>query len=83
MRSRQVYRLPAAAAVNLFAHIVGHPGAPTSMSDVALLDVAAGHLGHLDFVCASNISSPVSRELANIARTAVKAASGTQRSPFP
>ncbi len=49
------------------------------MSDVALLDVAAGHLGHLDFVCASNISSPVARELANIARTAIKAASGVDR----
>lgn len=56
-----------AAAVNLFALVVGNPGAQTSMSDVALLDVAAGHLGHLDYVCASDISSPVARELANIA----------------
>lgn len=50
------------------------------MSDVALLDVAAGHLGHLDFVFASNISSPVARELANLARSAVKAAGGLDRS---
>lgn len=46
------------------------------MSDVALLDVAAGHLGHLDFVCvANNFSAPV-RELANVARSSLKAASG-------
>lgn len=46
------------------------------MSDVALLDVAAGHLGHLDFVCVANNFSAHVRELANVARSSLKAASG-------
>ncbi|KIW24254.1 uncharacterized protein PV07_09982 [Cladophialophora immunda] len=79
----QVLRLPIVAAVNVFVHVLGNPGAPTSSNDLALLDIAAGHLGHLDFVRVIDTSWPVVRDLANLARSTVKTArqNHTARNP--
>lgn len=42
------------------------------MTDVALLDVAVGHFGHLEVITESEISYPFAREIASIAYETVK-----------
>lgn len=73
-RTRQAITLPTVGAVNLFIHVLKYPASPTAMSDVALLDVVAGHFGHLEYICSLDVSFSAVRELANIARAVVRAA---------
>jgi hypothetical protein len=60
------------AFINLFIYILKHPGHPRILSDLALLDIGAGHFAGLEFATDSEISVPFVREVATLARDAIK-----------
>lgn len=62
------------ALINLFICVLKFPTAPTSNSDLALLDMVAGHFGHMEFITTSELSFPFAREAASLARKVVKTA---------
>jgi hypothetical protein len=62
--------------INLFLYILKYPALATALGDVAQLDMAVGHFGHLEITTASELSYPFSRELARIAYQTVKRGSG-------
>lgn len=60
--------------INLFVCILIKPSSGAAQSDVALLDLAAGHFGHLEFMTSNELAFPFTREIAAIARATVKTA---------
>ena len=60
--------------INLFVSILIKPASTAAQSDVALLDIAAGHFGHLEFMTSNEFTFPFTREVAAMARATVKAA---------
>jgi hypothetical protein len=66
--------------INLFVSILIKPTSATAQSDVALLDIAAGHFGHLEFMTSNELSFPFTREVAAMARATVRMAK--ERSPI-
>jgi hypothetical protein len=60
--------------INLFVSILIKPTSTTAQSDVALLDVAAGHFGHLEFMTSNELAFPFTREVAAMARATVRMA---------
>lgn len=60
--------------INLFVSILIKPNSPAAQSDVALLDIAAGHFGHMEFMTSNELAFPFTREVAAMARATVKAA---------
>lgn len=74
---------PMHAFINLFIFVIGNPGLPSVQSDLALLDVAAGYFGQLEFVTGSKLSFPFARDIAALARAVVDEASvSTPMLPF-
>lgn len=68
------------ACINLFTHVLQHPGRESTQSDLSLLDIGAGHFARLEFATESVISHSFSREVAQLARLMVtKAAPTIQR----
>ena len=63
--------------INLFIHILKFPTLSSARSDVALLDVIAGHFGHMDFVTSGELSFPFARHVATLARQIVQNAPQT------
>ena len=57
---------------NLFLKILKHPSDPSARTDIALLDIAVGHFGHLEVITESELSYPFAREIATIAYRTVK-----------
>lgn len=53
--------------INLFLYILKYPTLPSAVSDVAVLDIAVGHFGHLEVVTAAELSYPFPREIAALA----------------
>jgi hypothetical protein len=72
--TRLAFYYPMFGLINLFISILKSPMSPTSQSDVTLLDSAAGHFAHLEFITSSELAFPFAREVANLAREAVKRA---------
>ncbi len=68
---------PMQAFINLFLYVVGNPAIPSVQSDLALLDVAAGYFGQMEFVTESKLSFPFVRDFAALARTVVEDANTT------
>ncbi|KAH8812891.1 fungal-specific transcription factor domain-containing protein [Xylogone sp. PMI_703] len=66
---------PVLGLINLFVHVLKHPTASTAQSDVALMDVMAGHFARMEFASSGHISISIARELSNLARLAIKRAS--------
>ena len=62
---------PMHAFINLFVHTIRFPRADTVHTDLALLDVAAGYFGQMDFVTGSELSFPFTRDIATLARDVV------------
>lgn len=60
--------------INLFVSILKSPGSVTAQSDVALMDIAAGHFAHMEFITSSELAFPFTREVADLARRTVKRA---------
>ena len=71
---RLVFYYPMVGLINLFVSILKSPASAISQSDVALMDVAAGHFAHMDFITSSELAFPFTREVANLARQTVKRA---------
>ncbi|OQU95760.1 Fungal specific transcription factor domain-containing protein [Cladophialophora immunda] len=68
---------PMIGLINLFIHILKFPSLPSARSDVALLDVAAGYFGHMEFITSSELNFPFARDVATVARQTVNKASKT------
>jgi hypothetical protein len=63
---------PMYALFNLFIYILQSPNHPNVRSDVAIMDICAGHFARLEFATDSEISIPLVRELAALARDVVR-----------
>lgn len=64
--------------INLFVYILKYPTLLSAQGDVAALDVAVGHFGHLEVLTSSELSFPFAREAARIAYTTVKSCGGRE-----
>lgn len=72
-----------AGLINLFIHVLRFPVASTTRSDIALLDVIAGHFAHMEFVTGSELNFPFARNVAALARQTIDKASQVEfRSPI-
>ncbi len=60
------------ALINLFIHILQNPDLPTVQSDLALMDIGAGHFARLEFATDSEVPITFAKEIAALARAAVK-----------
>ncbi|KEF57046.1 uncharacterized protein A1O9_07236 [Exophiala aquamarina CBS 119918] len=69
---RLVFYFPMVGLINLFLYILKHPSLPSAPSDVAFLDIAVGHFGHLEVLTSSELRYPFAREVARLAYTTVK-----------
>ena len=63
------------AVINLFIYILKRPTLETVGSDLALLDLAAGHFAKIHFLTSSQVSFIFAREVAGLANKAVRRAS--------
>ncbi|CAI7580127.1 unnamed protein product [Penicillium pancosmium] len=63
------------AVINLFIFILKTPTLETVGSDLALLDLAAGHFAKVHFLTSSEVSFIFAREVADLANKAVRRAS--------
>jgi hypothetical protein len=61
---------PLVGLVNLFIYVLKYPTLPTTHSDIALMDVAVGHFGRLEFA-SSDLAFPFTRDVASLARDLV------------
>lgn len=68
---RSCFSYPMIGITNLFIYILKFPQLPSTHSDIALLDMAAGYFGSLDFVTGSELSFSFPREIGTLARLAV------------
>lgn len=62
---------PMHAFINLFINVLKAPDRQNMRSDLALLDVAAGYFGQMEFVTGSKLSFPFARDIASFARQTV------------
>ena len=69
------------AFVNLFVYVIENPQSPSVHSDLALLDVAAGYFGQMEFVTGSKVSFPFARDIAALARNVVDEAQNASPKP--
>jgi hypothetical protein len=74
--------------INLFVSILKSPTSLPARSDMALMDIAAGHFGHMEFITSSEMVFPFARDVAALAQKTVKAAGegsapGSARSESP
>ena len=65
---------PVLGLINLFVHVLKHPTASSAASDIALMEVIVGQFGRLEFASSGQMSFSFAREIAGLARTAVKKA---------
>lgn len=73
-QSRLAFYYPMVGLINLFVSILKSPASLVAPSDVALMDIAVGHFGHLEFITTSELAFPFTREVAVLARETVKKA---------
>ncbi|EXJ63292.1 uncharacterized protein A1O5_11613 [Cladophialophora psammophila CBS 110553] len=66
------FQTPIYAFINLFIHILQNPDLPTVQSDLALMDVGAGHFARLEFATEAEVPIFFAKEVAALARQAVK-----------
>jgi hypothetical protein len=64
---RLAYFTPLVGLINLFIYILKYPTLPTTYSDIALMDVAVGHFGRVEFA-SSDLALPFTRDVASLAR---------------
>jgi hypothetical protein len=69
---RTTFFMPLYATINLFIHVLQTQDYSSVMSDMALLDIAAGHFARLEFVTDSAISFPFIKDIAALARANTK-----------
>jgi hypothetical protein len=64
---------PLVALVNLFIYILKYPTLPTADSDIALMHIAVGHFGRLEFASADQ-AFPFARDVTSLASVMVRKA---------
>ncbi len=62
---------PMHAFINLFIYVLRLPEKSSAQKDLALLDIATGYFGQMDFVTGSKVSFPFVRDIAAFGRRAV------------
>jgi hypothetical protein len=67
------FNYPIYAHLGLFVHVLRYPDLPSASADLGILDICAGHFGHIDFMTSSEISVSLPRESVNLAAKVVKA----------
>ncbi|KAJ8117753.1 hypothetical protein OPT61_g1124 [Boeremia exigua] len=67
-----VFFYPVVGFINIFIYILKFPNSATITSDLALMDIVAGHFGYLEYYSASQLSFTFVGEMTSIARAAVK-----------
>ncbi|KAJ5096637.1 fungal-specific transcription factor domain-containing protein [Penicillium angulare] len=72
-----VFYFPMLAVINLFIYILKMPKVETVASDLALLDLAAGHFAKIHFLTSSQVSFIFARDVAALASKAVRRASAS------
>ncbi|KAJ0418340.1 fungal-specific transcription factor domain-containing protein [Aspergillus carlsbadensis] len=72
--STMVIYYPLLAIVNLFIYILKNPAADTVQSDLALLDIGAGHFGHVHLLTSFKVSFSFPRDVARVAQRAARKA---------
>lgn len=60
------------AVINLFVYILKNPKLTTVQSDLAHLDLTAGHFAKIHFLTSSHVSFTFPREIAGLANKAVR-----------
>ena len=70
---RLVLYFPLVSVINLFIYILKYPSLPTTQSDIALIEVAAGHFSRLEYASA-DLARPFAREITHLARAVATAA---------
>ena len=66
------FYFPMSGLINLFIHILSNPSLSSTHADLALLDIAAAHFSHVEFLTSFDIGSSFARELVRIARSTVE-----------
>ena len=69
---------PMYAHINLFVYTLRHPSSTTALSDLSLLDICAGHFGHIEHLTSMKVSFHFPRESTALATRTVKAAKGKE-----
>ena len=64
------------AIINLFVYILKYPTLRTAQSDMALLDIGAGHFGQVHHLTSGHVSFQFPREVSAFANKAIKRATG-------
>lgn len=72
--ARIVFYFPMLAVINLFIYILKIPTLETVGSDLALLDLAAGHFAKVHFLTSSQVSFTFAREIVSLANRTVRIA---------
>lgn len=62
------------AVINLLVYILKYPTHPAVQSDLALLDIVAGHFGHIHILTSSHVTFTFAREVAGLANDTVQRA---------
>jgi|SRR5277367_5409290 len=57
--------------VNLFISVLKNPTFPSAQSDLALMEMVAGHFAHMEYVTSSELSFPFTREVSALVRQTV------------
>lgn len=65
---------PMYAQINLFVHTLLYPHESSAESDLALMDVCAGHFGHMEYITSGTIAFHFPRDSAALAARMVKRA---------
>lgn len=65
------FYFPMSALANLFIFLLTSPTSPSAQADIALLDIAAGHFSHMEYLTSLELGAPFAREAAHLARKAV------------
>ncbi|KIW86599.1 uncharacterized protein Z519_12783 [Cladophialophora bantiana CBS 173.52] len=73
------FYFPIYAHINLFVHTLMYPTAPNAVGDLALMDICAGHFGHVEHITGSEIAFHFPRESAALCAKAVKGVKSTDR----
>ena len=64
------------ALINLFICVLKNTRSPSVLSDLSLLDMAAGHFARMELVTSQEVSFPFGREVASLARQVAASAQG-------
>lgn len=62
------------AIISLFVYILKYPTLSTTQSDIALLDIGAGHFGQIHHLTSGHVSFQFPREVSVLANKAAKRA---------